>query len=254
MRYVMLSAVPAVFVHGNPETASLWDELRSSLNRPDHIALSLPGFGCARPGGFGATKDEYAHWLADELDRLGEPVDLVGHDWGGFLVVRVASLRGDMLRSWASDALGAFDKGFEWHRWAKTWQRPGEGEAWVRRALATPLEVRAAAFEQLGVPRDRAATVAGWLDGTMGESMLALYRSAIDIAREWSTAADNIQRPGLAIIATADPWGNEELVRRVAETGGAQTLELDGLGHWWMLQNPRLGARALEDFWSSVRT
>jgi len=203
MGCVMLSIMPAVFVHGNPETASLWNELRSSLRRPDHVALSLPGFGCARPSGFGATKDEYADWLAEELERLGEPVDLVGHDWGGFLAVRVASLRGDLLRSWASDATGAFDQGFEWHRWARTWQRPGDGEAWVSRALATPID---------------------------------------------------IQAPGLAIIATADPFGREELFQGVADRTEARTLELDDLGHWWMLQDPRRGARALEDFWSSVRT
>jgi hypothetical protein len=25
--------------------------------------------------------------------------------------------------------------------------------------------------------------------------------------------------------------------------------ELDGLGHWWMLQDPARGAKMLEDFW-----
>ena len=248
---MILVSVPAVFVHGNPETAALWDELRSCLRRPDHVALSLPGFGCARPSGFGATKEEYAGWLAEELERFGAPADLVGHDWGGYLTVRVASLRGDLLRSWTSDALGAFDEQFEWHRWARTWQRPGSGEAWVARALDTPVEDRAAGFERLGVPREVTQILAGWLDATMGESMLALYRSAIDIAREWSMVAENIHPPGLAIIATADPWGKAELVRRVAARADARTIELDGLGHWWMLQDPRRGARMLEDFWST---
>ena len=27
--------------------------------------------------------EEYAAWMAAELERLGGPVDLVGHDWGG---------------------------------------------------------------------------------------------------------------------------------------------------------------------------
>jgi hypothetical protein len=29
--------------------------------------------------------------------------------------------------------------------------------------------------------------------------------------------------------------------------------ELDGLGHWWMLQDPERGARMLEAFWAAAR-
>jgi hypothetical protein len=28
---------------------------------------------------------------------------------------------------------------------------------------------------------------------------------------------------------------------------------LDGLGYWWMLQEPKAGAAVLQDFWSSLR-
>src|SRR5688500_11380650 len=70
-----------VFVHGVPETSALWNGVRAHLDG-DALAVGLPGFGTPRPAGFGATKDEYAQWLAGELRRLGGPVDLVGHDWG----------------------------------------------------------------------------------------------------------------------------------------------------------------------------
>ena len=71
-----------VFVHGVPETAALWDKVRAQFD-DETVALSLPGFGCARPDGFSATKDAYAQWLVGELEQFDEPVDLVGHDWGG---------------------------------------------------------------------------------------------------------------------------------------------------------------------------
>src|SRR5690242_16261586 len=68
---------------------AVWRGLLAALDRPDTVALSLPGFDSARPAGFGATMEEYADWLAAQLERLGGPVDLVGHDWGGGFVVRV---------------------------------------------------------------------------------------------------------------------------------------------------------------------
>ena len=83
--------MPAVLVHGNPETPAVWDPLRRHLTRPDLVALQLPGFGVPAPAGFGATKEEYVAWLVGELEAIGEPVDLVGHDWGGGFVLRVAT-------------------------------------------------------------------------------------------------------------------------------------------------------------------
>lgn len=244
--------MPAVFVHGNPETSAIWDDLLTHLDRPDAVALSLPGFGCPKPEGFGATKEEYTDWLIGELEGLDGPVDLVGHDWGGILTVRVACLRSDLLHSWASDALPAFDPSFEWHPFAKIWQTPGEGEAWVEATLATPLEQLAAAYQGFDVPPGRALEMAGWYDAIMGESVLALYRSAVGIGAEWESGLDGIKAAGLRIHATADPFGSPKLAGRTAERVGAQTVALEGLGHWWMFQDPKQGARVVEEFWASL--
>ena len=37
-----------------------------------------------------------------------------------------------------------------------------------------------------------------------------------------------------------------------AARAGAQFAVLDGLGHWWMVQDPGRGAAALTEFWASV--
>ena len=58
-----------VFLHGVPETSALWDKVRAEFDE-ETVALQLPGFGCARPDGFGATKEEYAAWLVSELEPL----------------------------------------------------------------------------------------------------------------------------------------------------------------------------------------
>ena len=120
--------MPAVLVHGNPETPALWDPLRSFLTRRDVIAVHLPGFGRPTPARFGATKEEYVAWLVAELEAIGEPVDLVGHDWGGGFVLRVASTRPDLISSWVSDVLGLLDPDYVWHDFAQIWQTPGAGE------------------------------------------------------------------------------------------------------------------------------
>src|SRR5207302_4709248 len=107
--------VPVVLVHGNPETAAIWSDLRSHLGTSDVVALSPPGFGAPVPDGFGATSDEYVGWLAAELQRIDGPIDLVGHDWGGGHVVRLANERPELVRSWTTDIAGCFDPEYVWH-------------------------------------------------------------------------------------------------------------------------------------------
>ena len=53
-----MGAMTAVFVYGVPETPAVWHGLLAELDRPDTVALSLPGFDGARPAGFGATMEE----------------------------------------------------------------------------------------------------------------------------------------------------------------------------------------------------
>ena len=71
-----------VLVHGNPETDALWGPLVASWAATTCPALPAR-LGCARAQGWGATLEEYRLWLVGELEVIGEPVDLVGHDWGG---------------------------------------------------------------------------------------------------------------------------------------------------------------------------
>ena len=60
------------------------------------------------------------------------------------------------------------------------------------------------------------------------------------------------RRPGLAVVAEQDTVvGTEEQRRAAAALAGAQVVRLEGLGHWWMLQDPKCGAELLADFWTS---
>jgi pimeloyl-ACP methyl ester carboxylesterase len=219
------------------------------------VALSPPGFGAPLPEGFGATSDEYVSWLANEVEKLDGPIDLVGHDWGGGHVARLAIERPDIIRSWTIDIAGCFDPEYVWHDAAQAWQTPGAGEQAVAGMVAAPIEARAQQFESLGMSKDVAGRVAAAVDEAMGKAILALYRSAAQPKMtEWGKDLPRAAaRPGLVIIATEDHYtGGEVLARRSAERAGARVAVLQGLGHWWMCQDPKKGAEVLEGFLSSL--
>jgi pimeloyl-ACP methyl ester carboxylesterase len=245
--------MPAVFVHGVPETPVVWDPLRSHLQRDDVVTLQLPGFGCARPAGFGATKEEYVAWLAAELEGLQRqgPIDLVGHDWGGGLTVRLVSTRADLVQSWVTDAAGLGDVDFEWHEFAKIWQTPGAGEEFFASQLALPKEEQAGVFEAFGVPHGEAMKMAG-LDQTMADCILDLYRSATSVGKEWAPDFTDVPKPGMVVVPAEDPFLAEDRAKNAATRAGAIVAELPGVGHWWMLQDPAAGAAMLEKFWASL--
>jgi pimeloyl-ACP methyl ester carboxylesterase len=246
--------MPAVFVHGVPETPSVWDPLRSHLQRDDAVALQLPGFGRPCLDGFGATKEEYVDWLIGELEGLQSqgPIDVVGHDWGAGFVVRLVSSRPDLVRSWVTDAAALGDTDFEWHEFAKVWQTQGAGEEFFEQQLSMPAEERTGLFEMFGVPHDQAFAMASSIDRTMAECILALYRSAIDVGREWGPKFRDVPAPGLVVVPSEDPFLSAELARKGAAQAGATVVELAGLGHWWMLQDPAKGAAVLTDFWAGL--
>ena len=250
-----LSQTRAVFVHGNPETPAIWRPLLAELQHPDTVTLSPPGFGAPVPAGFGATADEYATWLASELEQQGAPVDLVGHDWGGGHVMRIAMERPDLIRSWAMDIAGCFAPDYVWHDLAQVWQAPGAGEESVAAMASLSVGDRASMVESLGMTPDIARALAEANDETMGRCILSLYRSAAQpaMARLGDELAAAAARPGLVIIPADDGYtGGEARARWSAEQAKAKVAVLPGLGHWWMIQDPAIGAAALQDFWDSL--
>ena len=248
-----------VFVHGNPEIAAVWDPLVVRLREIGHeepVRLSPPGFGFPVPDTFVASVDGYRDWLIKELETIGHPVDLVGHDWGGAHVLTLLMARPDLVRSWVSDCIGVLHPGYAWHELAQIWQDPHQGEQWVHQQLTLTTEQRASVLVDRGMPDPPARAVAAGFDATMGDCILALYRSAVqpEMSRRGSELALAAARPGLVIIAAADSAvGTVAQRREAAALADAQVAEFNGLGHWWMAQDGgRAGAEALHRFWAGV--
>jgi pimeloyl-ACP methyl ester carboxylesterase len=246
--------VTAVFVNGNPETSAIWDSLLEKLERRDTLRLSPPGFGAPIPDGFPSTGSAYRDWLVTALESLGQPVDLVGHDVGGSVTLRVAMTRPDLLRSWVSDSLGTYDPEYVWHDRARGWQTPEIGESSVAQLLGGTIKERADRLVGLGIPGPIAEQIAPAQGPAMGRAILGYYRSAAqpamaELGKNLSAAA---ARPGLAIIGTADQLvGSEDMRARSAARAGAQVARLEGLGHWWMVQDAALAAATLASFWDA---
>ena len=241
-----------VLVHGVPESAVLWDLLRERLDGPT-TALSLPGFACPRPDGFGATMDDYAAWLVGELEDVGEPVDLVGHDWGAALTYRVATTRGDLLRSWAADVANVMHPDYTWHDFAQIWQTEGAGEEFFASQAGVTAEDLAAGYEAMGVPAGRTGALVPLGDPVMAGCIMDLYRSATPrIHDRWGADLGPTSAPGLVLHAGDDPFCDEALSAEVAGVLGAGQAELTGVGHWWALQDPDQAAVVLSRFHASV--
>lgn len=242
--------MPAVLVHGVPDTAGMWDRLREHLGREDVVALSLPGFAAPVPDGFGATKEEYVGWLAERLAEQGEPVDLVGHDWGGMLVQRVASLHPDLIRTIACGS-GPVDSAYEWHPMAQAWQTPEVGEQVMEGLVALPTADLAAGLAAGGAPAELAPRQAAEIDERMAGCILSLYRSALAPGEEWEDAiAAMPRRPALLLHGRDDAFVPVETAQRMAGRLDAELVVFDGCGHWWPWARAAETAIALEELWA----
>ena len=244
-----------VLVHGNPETSAIWDDLIPHLTSDDVRTISPPGFGAPVPKGFEPTMDGYLEWLINEICRIDSPVDLVGHDWGGGHVVRLACERPDLIRSWTSDIMGVFTPEYVWHERAQVWQTPRAGEDSVSAMInATPEETRER-FHTLGMSKPIAKRVAQAINDDLGRCILELYRSAAQpiVGDIFGSLEKATAKPGLAIVATEDPFvGGELLARKAAARAGAEVGILKNQGHWWMCSAPESGAHLINRFINRV--
>jgi pimeloyl-ACP methyl ester carboxylesterase len=239
-----------VFVHGVPNTAAVWDPVRSQLPDRDTIALQLPGFGSDSPDGFSGTRYAYRDWLIGQLEAMDEPVDLVGHDQGSVISQGVILARPDLVNTWVLGG-GVCAKDFLWHRQARIWQTTGLGEQWRDHFLGLDVDTRAAMLAANGLPEADAAGVAAGMDRRMFDHILPLYRSQ-PYLEDWAFDPNSAYPPGLVLWGRDDPYQAADFGRSAAEAAGARFHEL-ACGHWWQVERTEEVATALVDHWSNSR-
>lgn len=238
-----------MLVHGVPETSAVWSDLAAGLEG-DVRTVSLPGFGCDVPAGFDSTMHEYAAWLTARVEAVGEPVDLVGHDWGGILVARLATRPPSNLRSWVTDAPGALSESFAWHDLAQIWLTPGAGEDFWAGLLADRVAA-AGLLAGFGLTPEHAAGLIEAADERMVDNILKLYRSSLGLGSEWHVDGPSAV-PGMVIAVADDPLASVRVSEEMAARLGASVTVLEHGGHFWPLGASAAGAAALTAFWSTL--
>lgn len=243
-----------VFVHGVPETAAIWGPLVAELailGVDDVVTLSPPGFGSPVPADWEATPGAYVDWLASEIELLGGPVDLLGHDWGAGHVIGLAASRPDLVNSWAIDIAGLIHADYQWHDMAMAFQTPDVGEELVGAMAGMATPELAASYTDLGMDSGIALAMAAALDTDMADCILRLYRAAAQpyLRDMGDRIVDATRRPSLIVDATADPYVSSSLTPGVAARLNSSVLPLEGKGHWWMLEAPTEAAKGLSAFW-----
>ncbi|MHA7900726.1 MAG: alpha/beta fold hydrolase [Henriciella sp.] len=239
-----------LFLHGVPDTPSMWDPLIAELglSAEAYAAPAMPGFVTPAPQGFGSTKEAYVDWYISEIEAAhveSGPVDLVGHDWGAIITLRVASLRPELVRTWCvANALPHPD--YKWHSMARTWQTPVMGELIM--AISRKEQLCKALHAQ-GIPADLASKEASHWTSHMKKSILRLYRSAKTVGTEWWADIENLPERGLVFWGVDDPYVPVEIAEKFCTSTGAKLLKQEKTGHWSIIERADVLAEALRRHW-----
>lgn len=250
-----LDGTPAVLLHGFPERATCWRDVAPLLHAagvrtyaPDQRGYSPR----ARPFGrwryrIGALGDD----VISLIDKIGRPVDLVGHDLGGMVGWSVAARRPDLVRSWTAVSVShprAYVKAaMTSSQGLKSWyillfQLPGLLEVVAR--LAPQVFLRS--LKRIGMrPSEVDRCRSEILDHGALSSALGWYRALPLVGR--STGDSSVHVPTTLVWSDKDvPCG-----RRATElnpqyvAGPYEFVELNGVSHWIPTHAPEALARAI---------
>ncbi len=240
-----------LFLHGVPDTPAMWQPLISELELSDNAicAPAMPGFVDPLPDGFNATKDAYVDWYIGEIERAyadAGPVDLVGHDWGAIITIRVASLRPEMVNSWCvANALPHPE--YKWHRMARLWQTPIIGDLIM---AITRKEALCKGLHEAGIPADLASVEASHWSPHMRSAILKLYRSAKTVGVDWWEDTKNLPNRGLVFWGEDDPYVPAWIAEKFCAQTGATLQKQCDTGHWSVIERADTLADLLRQHWA----
>lgn len=98
-----MDVAPVVALHSSASCATQWKTLVAQLHDwRNVIAPDLPGYGgSGKRDPFLKGMSAVAEPIVAEIEKLGSPVHLVGHSFGGGVALKVAQLRPDLVNSLA---------------------------------------------------------------------------------------------------------------------------------------------------------
>ncbi|MEO0550899.1 MAG: alpha/beta hydrolase [Pseudomonadota bacterium] len=239
------------FLHGVPDTPAMWGPVIEALQLEpgSFVAPAMPGFASPVPDGFACTKEAYVDWYADKIEAVAAehgPVDLVGHDWGAIITIRVASLRPDLVRTWTvANALPHPE--YKWHTMARRWQTPIIGELMM--ALTSAAALKKAIIDE-GIPPDLATEETAHWNSDMKGAILKLYRSAKTVGTDWYADIAKLPKRALIFWGVDDPYVPVWVAEKFAADTGVALNKQEQTGHWSIIERAPQLAAALKAHWA----
>ncbi len=255
---------PLVCIHGFSDTWRAWRPLLPALEaRHDVLCVTLAGHlgGEELPPGAATSKGAIADVVERGMDAAGfETAHLVGNSLGGWVALELASRGRARSVVGISPAGGWEPHGGEERRiyrlfWRNYWGLRLGGER-VERLVARP-RFRTLALAEI-VARPRRVPPAAARDMLHGAANCAVYMEALNELR----AGDFPPELGQIDCPVRIAWGTRDRVLPLAHCRDrfrqlvpeAEYVDLDGLGHVPMWDDPELVARTILDFTARTET
>jgi haloalkane dehalogenase len=243
--------VPALCLHGFPETSFMWRYVLAALAEAGRhaVAPDLPGFGDspAEPPGTWERQVE-----AVERFRLGlglERMALVVHDWGGLIGLRWACEHPEAVAALVISDTGFFPNG-KWHGMARTLRTEGEGERMMESMTREGFGQMLAAISR---GADEAIADEYWKTfrsegGRRG--ILELYRSGdFEKLEPYEGRLAELGVPTLLLWGENDPFAPVAGAHRFErEIPDAKLIVIEGAGHFVYGDEPQRSAREVTQF------
>ena len=246
--------VPALCLHGFPETSHMWRHVVAALGDSGRraIALDLPGFGDSRPDPPGTWERHI-----DAVERFRrhlelERVALIVHDWGGLIGLRWACEHPYAVAALVVSNTGFFPDG-KWHGMARALRTPGEGERLVGAMTSEGFAQMLAAVSR-GIDSTVAAQYWKTFETEGGrQGVLDLYRSGdFEKLERYEGKLGELDVPTLVL------WGENDVFAPVAgahrfkrEIPGSELVVVAGAGHFVYSDEPQRCAREIVRFLDS---
>ena len=245
------SGQPVLFVHGNPDSADIWDGVVADLTSEYRcIAIDLPGFARSRaPDDFDFSLENMARFMDAVVSALAlpGPIDIVAHDFGGAFAMAWAITHPSKVRRIVVINHSAFVKGFRWHWRAKVWRIPVLGE--LAMLITTwPLFRSTMRAGSKKLTDDQIHAAYQRLSPQWKRTVLRLYRGASIAEREnWApkTIELTAQKPTLVLWGEHDPF----IPSSTADSFNAKkVVRFTDSGHWVPTEIPQRVAAELREF------
>jgi pimeloyl-ACP methyl ester carboxylesterase len=239
---------PTLFLHGNPDSADLWDGVIERLQSSYRcLAPDLPGFGRSGDAGdLDCSLDGFARLVEAIVDGTGvtEPVNLVVHDLGGPIGLSWAIQNPEKVRRLAI-LNTLYSTAYRWHLWARIWRTPLLGELSLA-SMNWPLFKWSIRRGSRNLSEAQIRGIYRYVAPKVKRTILKLYRATDpESFRGWEERLLGIT----ATVPTLVLWGDHDpyIPKRFAATFGTGNIRhFPDHGHWLPAEAPREVAEALK--------